>query len=218
MQVTTCSQSCASCSTGNAARSDDSVSQSSGEWHVQNPRNDADSASYPTTSCAPSGEPQRRTHTFPRLLRFILLTATRRNEAARISRAEIAGSDGRSPQHPQVETGFPVAAVRGRRCELARAPVIGRKDGFVFTTDGRKPIADSQNLRPPFDLECGVSGWTIHDLRRTARTLMSRADAIRITQSGLTGTWCRRTGTYDVYAYRDEKLKVFEALADQIGR
>jgi len=30
-------------------------------------------------------------------------------------------------------------------------------------------------LKAKFDRACGVTGWTLHDLRRTARSLMSRA-------------------------------------------
>ena len=45
---------------------------------------------------------------------------------------------------------------------------------YVFST-GSKPISGFSKFKSSFDEACGVSGWTIHDLRRTARSLMSRA-------------------------------------------
>lgn len=157
---------------------------------------------------------------FHRLVRFILLTATRRNEAARLSRAELQGSNWTIPaarHKSKRDFLLPLSAAAAN--ELTRAPVIGRKDGFAFTTDGRKPIAGFSKFKAAFDNECGVTGWTLHDLRRTARTLMSRAGcdpdhAERAYGHVVPGI----RGTYDIYEYRDEKLKVFEALAEQIDR
>ena len=60
--------------------------------------------------------------------------------------------------------------------------------------------------------------WTTHDLRRTARSLMSRA--------GVSADHAERAlghviggvrGVYDRYAYRDEKRAAFEALATQVN-
>ena len=51
-----------------------------------------------------------------------------------------------------------------------------RIDGcpYVFTY-GKRPLAAFSQCKDAFDAASGVSGWTLHDLRRTARTLMSRA-------------------------------------------
>jgi len=52
-----------------------------------------------------------------------------------------------------------------------------RIDGgpYVFSNDGQRPIGGLARLKAKFDRACGVTGWTLHDLRRTARSLMSRA-------------------------------------------
>ena len=61
--------------------------------------------------------------------------------------------------------------------------------------------------------------WTLHDLRRTARTAMSRA--------GVSSDHAERClghviggveGTYDRHQYRDEKKAAFAKLADLIDR
>ncbi len=57
---------------------------------------------------------------------------------------------------------------------LARLPKIGKGE-FFFTSDGVSPLSGYSKAKAKFDKQCGVSDWTLHDLRRTARSLMSRA-------------------------------------------
>ncbi len=64
-----------------------------------------------------------------------------------------------------------------------------------------------------------MPNWTIHDLRRTARSLMSRAGvapdhAERAMGHVITGI----RGTYDLHEFREEKRRAVEALAGQIER
>ena len=40
---------------------------------------------------------------------------------------------------------------------------------YIFTT-GNKSIAGFSKFKSQFDEVCGVTGWTLHDLRRTFRT------------------------------------------------
>ena len=68
------------------------------------------------------------------------------------------------------------------------------------------------------DRESGVISWTIHDLRRTARSLMSRAGvptdhAEMCLGHVLTGV----RGVYDRHAYFAEKAAAFEKLAAEIA-
>jgi integrase len=153
------------------------------------------------------------------LVRFILLTATRRNEAARMSRGEIIGSDWTIPgSRHKSKRDFLLPMSEAAAKLLASFPIIGRK-GLVFTTDGKRPIGGFSKAKREFDKACGVTGWTIHDLRRTARSLMSKAGADpdhaeRALGHVLPGI----RGTYDVFEYRNEKLRSFDLLASQIGR
>jgi integrase len=116
---------------------------------------------------------------FARMVQFILLTGVRRTEAARMDRSELQGT---------VWT-IPAARVKGKRefviplseaalAVLGRLPVVGAADRWpVFTNDGTRPIAGFGQFKPKFNAACGVTDWVIHDLRRTARSLMSRAGA-----------------------------------------
>jgi integrase len=64
------------------------------------------------------------------------------------------------------------------------------------------------------DKAAGVSGWRIHDLRRTARSLMSRAGvssehAERVMGHAIAGV----EGVYDHHSYKSEKAAALARLA-----
>jgi integrase len=124
---------------------------------------------------------------FSYLVQFLLLTATRRNEAAHMKRGEVSGDEWTIPQE-RYKTGLElvVPLSSAGRAVLDKVPKVG-KSGFVFTTDGKHPIAGFSKFKRAFDAkvlaELGkqdpeakpLPNWTLHDLRRTARSMMSRA-------------------------------------------
>ena len=74
-------------------------------------------------------------------------------------------------------------------------------------------------FRRELDAASGVKGWRLHDLRRTARSLMSRAGvptdhAERCLGHVIGGV----RGVYDRHEYHTEKQQAFEALAGLIER
>jgi integrase len=157
---------------------------------------------------------------FAWLVRYILLTMTRRNEAARMSRSEETNGNWTIPGRRHKSKRDFLLPLSGPVLDLLRTiPVIGRKGGYVFTTNGKKPISGFSKFKVDFDKLCGVTGWTLHDLRRTGRTLCSRAGADPDHAELAYGHAVPGVrGVYDVWQYRDEKLRVFELLAAQIER
>jgi integrase len=156
---------------------------------------------------------------FGYFVRFLLLTAVRRNEAARMSRREVDRDVWTIPQ-ARYKTGLELVIPLSIAAAslLGRIPRIGKSD-LVFTTDGRRPLGGFSKFKRNFDEACGVKGWTLHDLRRTARSLMSRAGvpsdhAERALGHVIGGV----RATYDKHQYRDEKRLAFEAVAAQIDR
>jgi integrase len=111
---------------------------------------------------------------FGRLMQFLLLTATRRNEAACAEISEVAGNEWTIPAR-RYKTGLELLVPLSPAAQaiLRKTPRIGTR--YLFTNDGCHPISGFSKLKERFDKACGVEGWTIHDLRRTARSLMSRA-------------------------------------------
>jgi integrase len=62
-------------------------------------------------------------------------------------------------------------------------------------------------------------GWTLHDLRRTARSLMSRAGvSADVAERCLGHVISGVRGTYDRHAYFDEKKRAFDTLAALVDR
>jgi integrase len=75
-------------------------------------------------------------------------------------------------------------------------------------------LTATTEARRRLDLDSGVTGWRLHDLRRTARSLMSRAGvpsdhAELCLGHVLTGV----RATYDRHAYHAEKAEAFERLS-----
>ena len=54
------------------------------------------------------------------------------------------------------------------------AKTLRISDEFVFST-GARPLAAFSRFKRRLDEASGTSGWTLHDLRRSARSLMARA-------------------------------------------
>jgi integrase len=154
---------------------------------------------------------------FGALLRFLLLTAARRGEAAGLRWSEIDGTDWALPavrNKTKVDLIRPLSTAA--QAVLASIPRVGDVD-LVFTTDGERPIGGFSKFKSAFDKACGISGWTLHDLRRTARSLMSRAGvpsdhAERALGHVMPGV----RAVYDRHGYHAEMQRAFEALAMQI--
>jgi integrase len=167
-------------------------------------------------------------------VRFLLLTATRRNEAAEIDRQELSGKNWIIPaERHKSKLPFLLPLSDAARAILDEVPVIGlpRGKGCIFTHNGEKPILSFAAPKAALD-KCVLAlrrndapeapplpRWTLHDLRRTGRTLMSRAGvnpdhAERALGHRIPGI--RRT--YDVWAYEAEKRAAFDALAALVER
>ncbi len=158
---------------------------------------------------------------FGKCLQFILLTGVRRNEGGKMDRSERNGVDWLIPAaRVKNKREFLIPLSKAAASHLDRLPVVGDPHaGPVFTSDGTRPLAGWGQFKPDFDKLCGVTGWTIHDLRRTARSLMSRGGvspdhAERAIGHAIGGI----RGVYDRHEFYAEKLHAFEVLAVQIDR
>jgi integrase len=152
-------------------------------------------------------------------VRFLLLTAARRTEVAGMKWDELQGDVWVIPP-ARYKTGAEVALPLSNAAMkvLAEMPKIQGGD-YLFSTDGRRPISGFSTFKLRFDLECGVRAWRLHDLRRTARSLLSRAGvdpdlAERCLGHAITGV----RGVYDRHRYLEEMGHAFERLASQIER
>src|SRR5262245_23370874 len=150
-------------------------------------------------------------------VRLLLLTAARRNEVARMSWDELSDGEWTIPA-ARYKTGTAITLPLSKTA-LAILDGMRRIEGcrFVFSFDGRKPFSGFGKFKERFGVVCGVKGWTFHDLRRTARSLMSRAGvpsdhAERCLGHVMPGV----RGTYDRHKYIEEMRRAFAALAAQV--
>jgi integrase len=154
---------------------------------------------------------------YGRLVQFLLLTATRRSEAAEMAWDELQGSDWIIPasrMKAKVEHVVPLSA-KGMSI-IHTLPKLGP---YVFTFDGRGPVNNFSLDKRRLDEASGVSNWRVHDLRRTARSIMSRAGVDSdIAERCLAHTIGGIRGVYDRYAYHREKKEAFASLAVQLER
>jgi integrase len=164
---------------------------------------------------------------YPAYVRNILLTVTRRNESSDMHSAEIDGNVWVIPADrykTKRDHAIPLSAMA-----IENLGKLTQGDRFVFsTTDGKKAFSGFSKAKAELDRQIAkirkaagrakMAQWQLHDLRRTGRTLMSRAGipddhAERAMGHVIAGV----RGTYDRYEYLDEKRKAFEALAGLVG-
>jgi integrase len=152
------------------------------------------------------------------LVRFLLLTAARRSEAAEMTWNEIEGSDWVLPAWRNKVKQDLVRPLSTAALEVIEQQP--RVEGFphVFARTGTR-LFYLDHYKRTLDQRADVTDWTLHDLRRTARSLMSRAGvnadhAERCLGHVIGGV----RGTYDRHAYHAEKKHAFEALAALVER
>jgi integrase len=167
---------------------------------------------------------------FGPLVRCLLLTAQRREEVARMRRREIDGEAWVIPAE-RYKTGRANAVPLSKRArEVVDAQPAWRKADFVFTTTGDAAFSGFSKAKREVeaamhaelrkrDPGAELPRWTLHDLRRTAKTLMARAGvrpdiSERVLGHVITGV----EGTYDRHSYAEEKRDALEKLAAMIDR
>jgi integrase len=85
---------------------------------------------------------------------------------------------------------------------------------FIFTMDGLRPISNLAYFKVRFDRTVPLPNWTLHDLRRTARSLMARAGvSADVAERCLAHVIPGVRGVYDRHAYLEEKRDAFAKLA-----
>ena len=174
------------------------------------------------------------TGTFGALVKVLLLTAQRRNEVARMTWKEI-DKDGVwtiPAERYKAKRANVVPLSKAARAVIEAQPQIEGCE-YVFagrarTRDGRGaaapawcPFSGFSKAKPALDRAVAATrigefsaSWTLHDLRRTAKTLMVRSGvrpdiSERVLGHAITGL----EGVYDRHSYLNEKREALERLA-----
>jgi integrase len=169
---------------------------------------------------------------YPAYIRNLLLTMTRRNESSRLHISELDGETWIIPAgryKNKQDHVIPLSAMALENLKTAPPAAKGQNSYFLFSsTGGKKAFSGFSKAKAELDVQIAklrkaagkpaMPRWTLHDLRRTGRTLMSRAGipddhAERAMGHVIAGV----RGTYDRYEYLEEKRKAFDALAGLVS-
>ena len=169
--------------------------------------------------------------TFGALVKTLLLTAQRRDEVAHMSRGEI-GRDGiwciPAERYKTKRPNF--IPLSRPALELIAAQAIREDCDYVFPSSTGTAFSGYGKSKANLDkamlsvmeqrtcrLRIPLPNWTLHDLRRTAKTLMVRSGvrpdiSERVLGHAISGV----EGTYDRHSYAEEKRDALEKLAAKI--
>ncbi len=155
---------------------------------------------------------------FGAFVRLSLLTAQRRSKVAGMKWSDLDGAEWIIPkQAREKDSAGSLVLPQSALAVIEAQPRIG-ENPYVFAGRGDRAFNGYSKLKRKFDTGLpDVAPWVIHDLRRTARSFMSRAGvrsdiAERVMGHVIAGV----EGVYDRHSYRDEKADALQRLATLI--
>jgi integrase len=158
---------------------------------------------------------------YGRIVRMVTLTAQRKDEARRLAWAELS-PDSKTWTIPGTRTKNDnptlVPLCKAVRDVIGPPPKVRR--GLVFPGEGGKPFGGFSKAKRALDEASGVTGWRLHDLRRTAASGLQRlGTALQVTEAILnhvSGSRSGIVGIYQLYEYQAEKVVALEAWAAHV--
>ena len=158
---------------------------------------------------------------FNGIVRLCLLTAQRSRKVASIQWSDITDEGEWIIRREPREKGTGAALILPPiAVEIIRTQSkVGDNPHVFAATRGNGPFCGWGPAKAALEAKMrDVAPWVIHDLRRTARSLMSRAGLQReIAERVLGHTIAGVEGVYDRHSYRNEKADALARLAALIG-
>ncbi len=154
------------------------------------------------------------------LVRLLMLTACRLNEIATLTKTQV-GRDALSL--PETKNGKPhlIPLIKPISDVLAKLPKFDG-DYLLTGTAGRRPMQNFSDIKVRLDETSGVTGWTYHDLRRTAASGMAELqiaphiiEAVLNHKSGAVSGVAR---VYNRFDYAEQKRAALERWGAELGR
>jgi integrase len=156
--------------------------------------------------------------TFGAIVRMCLLTAQRSRKVSAIKWADVsADGEWTIPAEPREKDTAGSLLLPKAALDIIRGQDRLGDNPYVFAGRGDGPYRGFSAGKSTFDTRVKVAQWTIHDLRRSARSLLSRAGvrpdiSERVMGHALQGV----EATYDRHAYTTEKANALKRLAAMI--
>lgn len=157
---------------------------------------------------------------FGALIKILLLCGQRRGAVLSMKWADIA-DDGTwtIPHNPREKVNAGSLKLPKMALDIINGQPKYASNPFVFAASrGNGPMNGFSRAKLKFDKACGVHDWTLHDLRRCARSLMSRCgirpDIAERTLGHVVGGTIGQV--YDRHEYDSEKADALKRLATLI--
>jgi integrase len=158
--------------------------------------------------------------TFGAIIRLALLTAQRREKIATMQWSDITADGEWRIQTEEREKGTAgILPLPEQAIAIIRAQSRVGENPFIFPGRADWHFNGFSPCKRRFDATVKIAPWRIHDLRRTARSLMSRAGVPKDVSERVLGHAIPGVeGVYDRHTYRDEKADALVRLASLIDR
>jgi integrase len=155
---------------------------------------------------------------FGAAIKLLILTGARREEVGGMKWSEIAPGKWTLPAlraKNRLEQITPLSAAA--MVVLDSLPRIGRSD-LVFTTNGLTPVSGWSKAKAQIDRLSGVTGWVVHDLRRTLATGLGDGLGVapHVVEAVLGHVVKGIAGVYNRSAYAAEKQAAMDAWAAHV--
>jgi integrase len=155
---------------------------------------------------------------FGALVQIAILTGQRREKLSSMRWDDVKDGVWSIPAAPREKQTAGVLVLPDMVRQIIESQPRLASNPFIFAGRVDGPINGFSKMKARLDRLSGVSGWVVHDCRRTARSLMSRAgvparDSERVLGHALVGV----EGTYDRHGYDDEKADALRRLAALIN-
>jgi integrase len=163
---------------------------------------------------------------YGRFLRTALLTAQRRAKVCTMQWSHIDDTGiWTIPAEPREKTNAKSLRLSRLAIDVIKSEPRHADCDFVFAGRGNVSINGFSKAKRQLDAAMtaangvAIAPWTVHDLRRTARSLMARAGVRPDVSERVLGHAIQGVeGVYDRYSYNDEKAEALEKLAGLVER
>lgn len=157
--------------------------------------------------------------TFGAFVKVALLTAQRKAKVGAMRWADIKDGVWTIPAEPREKVNAGELKLPRLALEIIEAQPRLKDNPFVFAGRGTKAFNSFSDGKEDLHEKAPVAPWRIHDLRRTARSLMARAGVRSdIAERALGHVIAGVEGVYDRHGYIDEKGEALAALATLVAR
>ena len=155
---------------------------------------------------------------FGALVQLLLLTGQRREKVAAMRWDDVVDGVWTIPAEDREKGNGDELVLPRVALEIIQERPRFADNAYVFAGRGGVYHRGYSKAKVLFDAKVKIPAWRLHDLRRTARSLMARAGvssevAERVLGHAIKGV----EGTYNRHSYRDEKAEALRRLAALIG-